>query len=116
LRAYYDAHPDEFTVPEKREVLRILIRTDRDRSPEEARSLAVDLRERIVEDPTRFRALALEHSEDPYRRRGGNLGYLDREGKPGIDPAVVAKAFELEVEGVSEPFEAGGGYNVVFVR
>lgn len=116
LRAYYDAHTDEFVVPEKREVLRILIRTDRDRTPEEALSLATDLYERIVEDPTRFRALALEHSEDPYRRRGGNLGFLDTEGKPGIDPEVVAKAFELDIEGVSEPFEAGNGYNVIFVR
>jgi len=116
LQAYFDEHSDEFVVPEKLQVLRIFIRSDRTRTPEEAASLAADIHERIVEDPTRFRSLAGEHSEDPYRRRGGDLGFMSRDGKPGIDAGVVVKAFEMEVGDISEPFEAGGGLNIVMIE
>jgi parvulin-like peptidyl-prolyl isomerase len=115
LRAYFDAHLDEFVVPEKVQVLRLFIRSGRDRTAEEAAALAEDLYLRIQADPTQFKAIAAEHSEDPYRRRGGDLGFMSREGKPGIDPLVVEKAFELDVDQISPPFEAGDGYNIVMV-
>jgi parvulin-like peptidyl-prolyl isomerase len=115
LRAYFDAHQAEFVVPEKVQILRIFIRSDRDRTAEEARALAQDLYLRLSADPSQFRTVASEHSEDPYRRRGGDLGFVARDGKPGIDPLVVSKAFELADNTVSEPFEAGGGFNIVLV-
>lgn len=133
LQAYFDEHSDEFVVPEKMQVLRIFIRSGRDRTPEEAAQLASELHAQVATvaadmsgaaDPVaakgavidRFKALASEHSEDPYRRRGGDLGFMSREGKPGIDTAVPAKAFELGDGVLSEPFEAGGGYNIVFTQ
>ena len=115
MQRYYDEHREEFVVPEKIQVKRIFLRVSDKRSLEEATSQAADIRRQIVASPDRFKELAAEFSEDPYKRRGGDLGYISREGKPGIDPAVVAKAFELDVQAVSEPFEAGGGVNIVAV-
>jgi peptidyl-prolyl cis-trans isomerase C len=115
MQRYYDEHREEFVVPEKIQVKRIFLRVSDKRSLEEATSQASDIRRQIVAAPDRFKELAAEFSEDPYKRRGGDLGYISREGKPGIDPAVVLKAFELDVQAVSEPFEAGGGINIVAV-
>ena len=112
---YYEEHRDEFVVPEKIQVKRIFLRVSDRRDLDEAMSQAVAIRKQIVAAPDRFKELAAEFSEDPYKRRGGDLGYISRDGKPGIDPAVVAKAFELDVQAVSEPFEAGGGVNIVAV-
>ncbi len=134
LQAYFDEHSDEFVVPEKYQVLRIFIRGGRDRTTEEAESFAQDLRTQVAELQAtfeaasgeaktearaamiaRFKALASEHSEDPYRRRGGDLGFMSRDGKPGIDAGVVVQAFEMSVDGLSDVFEAGGGSNLVMV-
>ena len=115
IQAYFEEHRDEFTVPEKIQVKRIFLRVGGDRTLAEAKALAGDLREQLVAQPDRFKDLAAEHSDGPYKRRGGDLGYLSKEGKPGIEPDVVARAFELEVGDVSEPFEAADGVNLVAV-
>ncbi len=115
MQRYYDEHREEFIVPEKIQVKRIFLRISEKRTLDDAMAQAADIRKQIVASPDRFKELAAEFSEDPYKRRGGDLGYISREGKPGIDPAVVARAFELELQAVSEPFEAGGGVNIVAV-
>lgn len=115
LQAYFEAHKDEFVVPEKVQIRRIFIKAAPTRDEQEALAKAQELRALVVADPMSFRELASEFSEDPYRRRGGDLGYLSAEGKPGIDPLVVSTAFALETGAVSEPFLAGGGYNVILV-
>lgn len=115
LRAYFDAHKDEFVVPEKVQVKRIFIKTNSRRAADEAKALAEDLRAKVKAAPASFKDLAAEHSEDPYRRRGGDLGFLSSEGKPGIPPEVVEKAFTMNVGDVSEVFEGGGGYNVLLI-
>jgi len=115
LRTYYEEHKDEFVVPEKIQVRRIYVKEGATRSPEEAKALIEELHAKVVADPSSFASVAAESSEDPYRRRGGDLGYLSHEGKPGIDQEVVDQAFELEVGQISEPFEAGGGWHIVTV-
>ena len=89
MRAYFDAHRDEFVVPEKVQIMRIFLKVGEERSLEQAMTLARDLRAKVAANPESFKTLAQEHSDDPYKRRGGDLGYLPLEGKPGIDPAVV---------------------------
>jgi hypothetical protein len=72
------------------------------------------VRQKIVDNPGKFKDYATEYSEDTWKRRGGDLSYVSREGpNNGIDPAVIEAAFALPVGGVSEPFLAGGGWNVV---
>ncbi len=116
LRAYFEANPDEFVVPEKVQIKRLLIRVKDDRSEADAKSEAQRLRGEIAKDPkNKFKDIATKHSEDPYRRRGGDVGFVSAEGKPGLDDDIVAKAFEMEVGSVSDVFKTKDGYNVVYV-
>jgi parvulin-like peptidyl-prolyl isomerase len=117
LEAYYEAHKDEFTVPEKIQIKRIFVEFggDSNRTEEAALTLAQDLAGRIKKDPTVFKDLAEQYSDDPFKRRGGDLGYVARDGKPGVPPEVIAKAFELPLNQVSEPFVAGEGVNILLV-
>ncbi len=114
LEAYYNAHRAEFVVPEKVQVKRILL-TNNDRSDAEARALAESLRAQLSANPEAFKDLAIQHSEDPYRRRGGDIGFVPPEGKAGLDPAVVERAFALPVGVVSPVFQTDQGYNLVMV-
>jgi len=113
LEAYFNAHTDEFVVPAKVQVKRIFIKTTAQRPADQARALAEELRKKIAANPESFRDLAAENSDDPYRRRGGDLGFVSAEGKPGVDPMVIETAFALKDGEISPVFEAGGGFNIV---
>jgi peptidyl-prolyl cis-trans isomerase C len=115
LQAYYEAHMDEFIVPEKVQVRRILIKSGDERPEDEARSLAEDLQGQIAANPGKFKDIATKNSEDPYRRRGGDVGFVPRSGKPGLDQSIVDKAFEMDVEAVSEVFQTDEGFNIIMV-
>jgi len=114
MKAYFEAHRAEFVVPEKVHIKRIFIAVDERRAEAEALGRANEVRAKVVANPGKFKDLAAEYSEDTWKRRGGDLSYVSREGpNNGIDPAVIETAFGLPVGGVSAPFLAGGGYNVV---
>ncbi len=115
LQTYYQDHKDEFVIPEKVQVKRILIRVTPERGEKEARSEAERLRGEIKADSSRFRDLASEFSEGPYKRRGGDIGFVAREGKPGLDPTIVDKAFSLDVDALSDVFKTREGFNVITV-
>jgi len=116
LKVYYDEHPEEFVVPEKVQIKRILVRVSDERSDADAMAEAQRLRGLVADNPKDdFKEVASKNSEDPYRRRGGDVGFVSSEGKPGLDEAIVAKAFEMSVGEVSEPFKTDDGYNIVYV-
>lgn len=115
LQAYFEEHRDEFIVPEKVQIKRILVKITPERDEEASRERAKEVLAKLKADRTKFKELAAKYSDDPYKRRGGDLGFLSREGKPGIDPAVVEKAFQMKVGELSEIFKAGGGFNIVTV-
>jgi len=112
LRSYFDANRESFVVPEKIQIKRIFLVGD-DRSPLKALAELSAIRDQLVTSPDRFGELATAHSEDPYSRRGGDLGYISREGKPGIPSKVVEVAFGLEIGSVSQIFETEEGWNLV---
>ena len=114
-QAYFKEHKDEFTVPEKLQVKRIYIKVGDGRSSTEAEALAQELHRQILAKPDSFSAVASEHSEDPYKRRGGDLGYLSKEGKPGVEAEVIKRAFAMNVGDISEVFLAGTGYHILQV-
>ena len=115
LQAYYDAHKDDFIVPEKVQIKRILIKTGPDRTDDQAKSQAEKIRADVERDPESFKDLASKFSEDPYKHRGGDVGFVPKEGKPGLDQQVVDTAFTVEVGKVSPVFKTEDGYNVVLV-
>ncbi|MCB9759587.1 MAG: peptidylprolyl isomerase [Alphaproteobacteria bacterium] len=115
LEAYYEAHKDEFVVPEKVQIKRILIRVTDDRPDAEAKAEAERIRAEAAAAPDSFKDLAAKYSEDPYKRRGGDIGFVSAEGKPGLDQAIVDKAFEMNVDQLSEVFRTTDGYNILLV-
>jgi peptidyl-prolyl cis-trans isomerase C len=115
LQAYYEAQKDEFVVPEKVQIKRILIKINKERVEGDALALAKEVHGKLKADPSKFKDLAAKHSEDPYRRRGGDVGFVPRSGKPGLAQAVVDKAFEMNVEQLSAPFVTDEGVNIVYI-
>jgi parvulin-like peptidyl-prolyl isomerase len=115
LQSYYEEHKSEFVVPEKVQIKRILVKVTDARPDDAAKSEAERIRGEVVKTPDSFKDLAAKFSEDPYKRRGGDVGFVSKEGKPGLDPAIVDKAFSLETGAVSEVFKTADGYNVVQV-
>ncbi len=115
LQAYYDAHKDEFIVPEKVQIKRILIKTGPDRTDDQAKQQAEKIRTDVAANPDSFKDLASKFSEDPYKHRGGDVGFVAKDGKPGLDQAVVDKAFTVEVGKVSDVFKTDDGYNVILI-
>ena len=117
LKAYYKTHQDEFTVPEKLQIKRIFLRYggESDRTLADAKALAEELANKIRRDVTTFGGIAEQYSDDPYKRRGGDLGYVARDGKPNVPTEVIEKAFSMKVGQLSKPFEAGEGINLVLV-
>jgi hypothetical protein len=113
LQRYYEAHQDEFVVPEGVRIRRILIKITPDREDEAARAKAEQLRAELASDPESFAELATEHSEDRNLPRGATSHFLRREEPAWIDRAVIDQAFELDVGQLSPVFRASDGYNVL---
>lgn len=116
VRAYYEAHPEEFSRPEMVRASHILLASE-----EEARQVLEKAR---GADARAFRSLAREHSIDTETKlRGGDLRYFTREGRAlnttdePVDPALVAAAFELrEVNDVSRaPVRVGEHWSIVML-
>lgn len=115
LEKYYQDHLEDFVVPEKVQVKRIFVAITDERPDAAAQARAAELATRARANPEAFRELATENSDGPFARRGGEIGYLDREGKPGLPEAVTLRAFGMEEGEISDPFLAGDGYNVLYV-
>ena len=115
LRGYFESHPEDFLVPAKVQVSRIFVAVGEERDEPAARRRVARLHEQVEDHPERFSSVAEEHSEDGYRRRGGDLGYVSPKGKPGVPPAVIERAFTMEEGEISDPFLAGGGFNILHV-
>jgi hypothetical protein len=69
----------------------------------------------VAKSPDSFKDVAARSSEDPYKRRGGDVGFVAKDGKPGLDQAIVDKAFTLETNAISEVFKTEDGYNIIQV-
>ncbi len=115
LMAYYESHKSEFIVPEKVQIKRILIKVTDARPDAAAKAEAEKIRAEVLGKPDSFKDVAARVSEDPYKRRGGDIGFVSKEGKPGLDTAIVEKAFELPTNAISEVFKTTEGYNIVQV-
>ena len=113
LQKYYDEHKAEFIVPAKVQIKRILIKVTEARPDEAAEAEAEKLRLEVVAKPDSFKDVAAKFSEDNYKRRGGDMGMVSKDGKPGLDQAIVEKAFALQSGAISEVFKTGDGYNIV---
>ena len=108
---YYLANPEEYRLPDQLDVSHILISSE-ERGAEDALSLALSLREQLLEDPSKFQEFVQEYSEDPSKDvNGGRFPTMTR----GDMVAEFEKAaFALESPGeISEPVETYYGYHLI---
>ena len=112
LRRYYQANPDEFRMPERRQLRELVVLESSPLAADELAALAEELRDRLAAD-----GLGEEELAD-YRERGlttdwMQLGWV----QPGdLDPVLEEAVFDLEVGEISEPVSARGGLHLVLDR
>ncbi len=114
LKQYFEEHRESFIVPERRQVRRILIKIE-DGKEAEAKAKAEKLLAQVKANPDSFKEVAIKESQDAFARRGGDLGFISKKGKPGIDEDIVKKAFELGEGEFSDVFKTKDGYNIIQV-
>ena len=83
----------------------ILVKITDDRPEADAQAKAERLYSQIRKDISKFRDIAKEDSDSPYKSRGGDVGFVPKTGKPGLDQEIVDKAFGMNVETLSKPFK-----------
>ena len=115
LEAYFEEHKSEFTVPEKVQIYSLLVKVTDELSEADAQAKIERLYGQINKDKSKFREIAKTESDSPYKRRGGDVGFVPKEGKPGLEQEMVDLAFEMKVETLSKPFKTSAGWNVIYI-
>lgn len=82
------------------------------RSKEEAKTRAEEILARLKEGGD-FASIAYESSDDPYRVKGGDLGYVH---KGRMQPELEEAAFNTKVGEIMGPVEAGEGFYIIRVE
>ncbi|HEX16597.1 MAG TPA: hypothetical protein ENF44_05695 [Deltaproteobacteria bacterium] len=107
---YYERNPEAFRIPPMVKIRHIFIRVSKGK--EEAKKRAEELLKRIKAGED-FGALAKEYSEDPLSAaRGGDLGYISREG---LDPEFARTVFSMK-KGEIKIVRSAHGYHLVEVQ
>jgi parvulin-like peptidyl-prolyl isomerase len=116
IKAYFDQHADEYTVPARRRVAMIRIAVAPDAgddawaAAEKRASEALKKARTAATSVPHFGAVAREYSEDAASRyRGGVIGWLTEGRREGYryDPALLEAAFELQEPGDFSPVLRG---------
>lgn len=111
LQAYYDAHKADFLIGERVQARRIVVEFGGDKDA--AKAKADRLLAQVKASPARFTEIARTESTGPFHRRGGDMGFVPREGKPGVEPEVIAHVFDLKQDEIAGPFEVNGAFHIV---
>jgi parvulin-like peptidyl-prolyl isomerase len=115
LRTYYDQNLEKFQRPEQVHARLITATVDPQAKPEDvAKAKAkIDSAYRQLQGGKDFGSVAEQYSDDLYRVKGGDLGWLHR-GR--LEPDFEKVAFALPVGKFSEPFRTSYGYCLMKVE
>lgn len=115
VRAYYDAHPEEFQLPEQLRLKQILIRI-----PEGASTEVIERKRRKAEQVLAesrkgedFVQLVEKYSDGAERRSGGDLGAFK---KGDLTPEIDRVIFSLKDGDVSPVIQTGLGFHLFKVQ
>jgi peptidyl-prolyl cis-trans isomerase D len=115
LRALFDAEPERFVTPEKRDVSHILLAVSPEADADDAthaEDRLKSLKDRILAGAS-FEDLARENSDDPgSAASGGALGFIER---GMMVPEFEEAAFALAPAEVSDPVRTSYGWHLVKV-
>ena len=103
-------------MPEKVQFSRILVKVKADRTDAQAKGIADRVRGSLKANPSSFKEVAEKTSEGPYRRRGGDVGFVSEKGKPGLDEELIKKAFSMKKGQLSAVFQTKEGYNILLLK
>ena len=111
VKAYYDAHPDEFTIAPRARVRHIALPT---------RAKAVQVRNALAKGAL-WDATCQKYSTDKASRsNGGLLGWVgkDTDMVPGVGnaPSLVAAAYSLPIDKVSQPIKSEKSWHLIKVE
>ncbi len=114
LKAFYDEHAEEYRLPERITAQQIVFKTE-NKKPEEVEAIrkkATDVLARAKggED---FGKLAMEFSDDPSAKQGGNLGTFERGTK---SPEFDLAAFALGTGAISDVVNMQDGLHIIKVN
>ena len=112
MQAFFRQHPEFFVRQEQVRVRHILIET-KNEPQDDLRGqalLRIQALQHMLYEGANFAALALEHSEDPSKTKGGDMGYLERDQ---MIPAFADVAFSLQRGEVSDIVQSHLGYHLI---
>ena len=113
IRAYYDAHIDQYKQPDRAHVAHILFKTigKTDAEAEEIRKKAEDVLKK-AKSGANFGDLAKQYSEDTSKDKGGDLDWIVR-GQ--TVPEFEQAAFSLPIGSVSDLVKTQYGLHIIKV-
>ncbi len=116
MQDYYDENKNEFKIEKTVEARHILLKTEKDTSPEEIekkKEKALEIMKMAKEEGKDFAELAKEYSEGPTKDKGGQLGAFKKGAmvKPFSD-----KAFSMKPGEISEPVLTRFGWHIIKVE
>jgi parvulin-like peptidyl-prolyl isomerase len=115
LRTYYEHNLKKFERPERVHTRLILAAVDANADAEAARKARekIDKVYHELQAGKDFAALAEQYSDDFYRVKGGDVGWMHR---GSMDPEFEKLAFTLPVGQFSAPFRTPYGFNILKVE
>ncbi len=100
IKAYYEAHKDEFVTPLRLRASHILV---------DAEAKAKEILQKLSEGAD-FAQLAAQYSKDPSKDKGGDIGYFS---KGQLIPEFENVCFNLEVGKISDIVKTQFGYHII---
>lgn len=111
IKAFYEAHPQEFTEGEKIHVSQIWIK-DTPEKPGEAERMAKEVSSRLGAGES-FAELAKKYSNCPYAQKGGDWGFI---GRGHWNKELEDAAFALEPGAHSGIVKSTLGYHIIMLH
>ncbi|HKW51722.1 MAG TPA: peptidyl-prolyl cis-trans isomerase, partial [Candidatus Eisenbacteria bacterium] len=111
VQAYYKAHPQEFAIHARAKVRHIVV-------PTQAKALEI---RRALQKGALWDQTCAKYSTDPANKAdGGLIGWVAKDSDliPGIGkaPAIVAAAYSLPIDQISQPLKTASGWHLIRVE
>lgn len=115
VKNYYESNVEKFREPERKRLRELLIKVDPGGGTlawDKGYEITKELKKRI-EGGEDFAAIAKEHSQDKFAKKGGDMGYVH---KGSLEPRMEGIIEDMEVGEIAGPIWTLQGYHLVKVE